>query len=287
MVTITVCPSHDASGIKAEPQFVPRAKMISKQSRLAFSDELLRQVILVYLEKRNHIDPTPEKSYAERLAAVREQSKQYYIPLKFRLINMQRNYHRACAMGAPQRVRDRLAALVQGVDTEIMNLERGVDKLVSAIAYSYYRMGDNSVQIAEQFGLRSPHVRMIIKRLNDTWFLISGERQASRYAPGGSLHHKPTYAWTEERLRKLFVLRSSGVTFQNLARLFGRSENRIKDAYRRYFQPEKVKRSHPRVVRMYRTPEGGRVVTYRGGGLPVTGTGNVATREQVHGQAQA
>src|SRR5437879_5570417 len=184
MVTITVCPSHDASGIKAEPQFVPRAKMISKQSRLAFSDtqnmhvhrvaltggkqlptptwalndELLRQVILVYLEKRNHIDPTPEKSYAERLAAVREQSKQYYIPLKFRLINMQRNYHRACAMGAPQRVRDRLAALVQGVDTEIMNLERGVDKLVSAIAYSYYRMGDNSVQIAELLVLRWHHV---------------------------------------------------------------------------------------------------------------------------------
>src|SRR6266702_8104564 len=65
--------------------------------------------------------------------------------------------------------------------------ERGVVPLMTAVIYRYYRQGVNSVEIAEEFRLKSPQVRMWLYRMhtiaNRMWHPDKRTKQWSHYIP--------------------------------------------------------------------------------------------------------
>jgi hypothetical protein len=66
-----------------------------------------------------------------------------------------------------QRLR-RLEIALEGLDTYLRISENGGADIVGAVAYLYYRLGLDSVGVALELGLKSPHVRIMIYRLNQT-----------------------------------------------------------------------------------------------------------------------
>lgn len=180
-----------------------RAKV--KERRLptpkwAVRDDMLRELLVVHLEERFYIKPTAGFNLVERLAAARRMAE-YYAPRKRELLaKWLKNYHTLCTKGredlndeqaialfaeleegqlplnadiardyiADKNIHD-LEIQIQNIDTDIVLTERGHAEVIVAIVYLYYRLGWDSVAVAEQLGLKSPHVRQVLARLHSTW----------------------------------------------------------------------------------------------------------------------
>jgi hypothetical protein len=56
---------------------------------------------------------------------------------------------------------------------------RGLPAIMSAVVYCYYRLGWDSTTIAEEFGIKPPHVRIVLYRLNQ----LADGRRRSPYRP--------------------------------------------------------------------------------------------------------
>jgi len=77
-------------------------------------------------------------------------------------------------------VRERLRVLdteIQNRDSQLCIIERGVGAVVAAIVYMYFRLGYDSVEVAEQLRLKSPLVHQVI------WKLARLRRSSERIAP--------------------------------------------------------------------------------------------------------
>jgi hypothetical protein len=189
---------------------------------------LLQQVILTYLERRYYIK-RPTGSPAERLAAVREKAVDYILPLQCEL---QRHLNRyAMATG---KEKEQLAIEIRVSSTDLACMERGVDKVVAAVVYHSWLLGQTSIEVAEALGLQPPHVRQMISRLHRAWFMLSGERPASRYDAGGTCEGMTT-RWSPDKLRTLFARRASGQTFKQIGKAFGIGERTAHQTYERHF----------------------------------------------------
>jgi hypothetical protein len=82
---------------------------------------------------------------------------------------------------------------------------RGLPAIMSAVVYCYYRLGWDSTTIAEEFGIKPPHVRIVLYRLNQ---LADGRRRSPYrpYKPKAERAPKPERvpkAWLAERLQPL------------------------------------------------------------------------------------
>lgn len=68
-----------------------------------------------------------------------------------------------------------LAELIENVDTQICISERGASIAVAVLHY-YYRLGMDSVGIAQLLHLKPPHIRQLLYRLNCTYKQVEGIR---------------------------------------------------------------------------------------------------------------
>ncbi len=62
----------------------------------------------------------------------------------------------------------RLETVIEGIDTYLRYSEHGGADVVVSCVYLYYRVGMDSVGVASELGLKSPHVRQMLFRLHQT-----------------------------------------------------------------------------------------------------------------------
>lgn len=74
--------------------------------------------------------------------------------------------------GVRQATSERLAELeveIEGLDTYLRYTRNGGAGVLAQVVYLYYRVGLDSVGVAEETGLKPPHVRQLLYRLNEMW----------------------------------------------------------------------------------------------------------------------
>lgn len=73
---------------------------------------------------------------------------------------------------------------IEGIDTYLRYTENGGADVVAAIVYLYYRTGLDSVGVASELGLKSPHIRQTLWRLHNTArrMEVAGELKPSQQA---------------------------------------------------------------------------------------------------------
>lgn len=165
----------------------------------AVNDEWLRELLVVYLEERFYVRPSPKQTLLERLAFARKAADKYAPRKRELLKTWVELYHKLTTVGLEmsddecvrifaeindgqlpisaevarmylngKKLTD-LEIQIQNIDTDIVLTERGHATVIAAIVYQYYRLGWDSVQVATNLGLKSPHVRQVTARLHATW----------------------------------------------------------------------------------------------------------------------
>ncbi len=164
-------------------------------------DDLLRKLLVAYLENRFFITPPTTLTLLERLHNARGAAL-HYAPYKKELLKQWVQEHkRISAVGldgsdeevtalyqscpehngqlpmdadyarAYLRVKSLLGLekQIQILDTDLVLTQRGHAEVIVAVVYLFYRMGWDSVEVAEHLSLKSPHVRQVLARLHHTW----------------------------------------------------------------------------------------------------------------------
>src|SRR6266568_4339735 len=168
----------------------------------AVRDDFLRELLVTYLEERFYVRNTSGMTLSERLKLARAAAEAYCPYKRVLLTNWLQDYHNLCIHGrkdlndeeainlftslkqiggqlplnadvareylAKKKLHD-LEIQIQNIYTDIVLTERGHAEIIAAIVYLYYRLGWDSVTIAEQLTLKSPHVRQVLARLHATW----------------------------------------------------------------------------------------------------------------------
>jgi hypothetical protein len=151
--------------------------------RWAVSNELLQLVLVTYLEERFYCKPVHGATLQQRLATVRRASM-YYAPRKKELLNAWLDKYQMLA--AKKELNDggkklrNLEIQIQNLDTDLVLTEKGHAEVIVSMIYLYYRLGWDSVTVAEQLGLKSPHVRRILRKLHRTAEWIESGRGRDR-----------------------------------------------------------------------------------------------------------
>jgi hypothetical protein len=186
----------------------------------AVRDEWLRELLVVYLEERFYVDANPILTLNERLKVARA-AAEYYLPKKQDWLREKlKQYNVLCLHGvqdadekviqdfadvndgqlpltadiareylSTKKVHD-LEIQIQNIDTDIVLTKRGHAEVIAAIVYLYYRLGWDSVTVAEQLGLKSPHVRQVLARLHSTW--DASLSHLGKAQDAGQDHENPT-----------------------------------------------------------------------------------------------
>jgi len=145
-------------------------------------DNKLRAVLVRYLERRAQLRRQQKGSEPERLQRALE-ILQASIPLKDEcLTRLAQKYvamkKRTDADSACIR---KLAEEIEGLDT-VLVMEQNIATKVLMIAYLYYRLGLDSVEVAAECGIKPPHVRMLLLRLRTTAAELGFQKPPSRCA---------------------------------------------------------------------------------------------------------
>jgi len=206
------------------------------------NDEQTRAVVLRLSEDRLAVRERTGTDQ-ERIARIAAKS-QAVLPEKKRLLeNLVLQHHRLTVERASKEIIDSLAVQIQVMDTDILMLERGVVAVATAIAYRYYRQGANSVEIAEELGIKSPMTRVWLYRMNTvanrlgigdgTRTINKDNRIYNRTAEPGK--RSIVRAWPKQKVMALFALRSAGTPMRKCAQVLGEPQHTVVSAWRYYF----------------------------------------------------
>lgn len=235
--------------VKREPTFDRsafdnrRSRAVSKDSRIAFSDfgrmhvessqgsgkmseapawamndDLLAQVIVAYLERRYYINTTRRKRIIvgdispERMDTIRAKA-QGMVKAKLEILKRLLATHAATPS-------EPLEAEIQSLDTDICITER-IDRLVAAIPYLYWRTDYNSVQIAQELHIKSPHVRQVLNRLNVVWLRMQDPDEYQE-RPSFQTRRRSTVD-----VRRAVALRKQGKRWEQIADAFGTTKSMV------------------------------------------------------------
>lgn len=151
----------------------------------ALNDALLRKVLVRFIEARAGFNYSRSGTEQERLQlamqkiaaqrpariAVLKGLCAKYVALK------QRGYY-------PEYLR-KLAQEIESWDT-VLRFDSNIAAIVIGVVHAYYRRGLDSVDVAEEFNMKPPHVRMILWRLRRCWERINNpvERPKRRGGKG-------------------------------------------------------------------------------------------------------
>ncbi|HWZ97274.1 MAG TPA: hypothetical protein VN025_05890 [Candidatus Dormibacteraeota bacterium] len=227
----------------------------------ALNDNLLRQVVLRFAEDRFFIkDHTGTDQ--ERMARIDAEAKRRLPEKQKQLESMLQLYHQYEREKNP--ATKTLAVQLQNVDTEIVLTRRGIVALATAVIYRYYRQNYKSVRLAEEFGLKSPMVRIWLRRLHTTANRIFGgprltdtDYKKTPYIPGPCT---AVAAWDKTKLQTLRTLRVGGATFAQCGEMLDEREAIVRRAWQYHFPQVpcgRPKRWRDKTTRKFRwwTPE--------------------------------
>jgi hypothetical protein len=139
-----------------------------KTPQWATNDRELRELALRYSETRLYLhDHTG--TFEERMSRIKAAEKTQITNLSAKLDKQVLNYHREMTEGSasPERL-DLLAEHLQGLDSTIAFLQRGSVLMTLAVVFFYYRLFYDSTLVANELGIRPPHVRALLARLHTT-----------------------------------------------------------------------------------------------------------------------
>lgn len=171
----------------------------------AVNEKLLAEVVTTYLERRTGTTALPGAPVRERLAAAQLQLR---AKSKIHSATLTRLCQRYVALknGAnpdPKQLRE-LEVEIENLDTVLRIAERGAG-LVLAAVYLYYRANFDSVGVATELGIKPPHVRTLLYRINQTWQRMQ--------QPTTNPSHRPP------KVRTIPVGRACDITGQKFGRL--------------------------------------------------------------------
>jgi hypothetical protein len=175
----------------------------------ALNDDLLREVVVGYMECRYALKQCAG-GLLERLARAEVAMRQQLPELNALIDRFSREY---VVADDPERKRT-LEIQVEGLDTRV-RIEEKLLALVTSVAYLYHRVKMNSVGVAEELGIKPPHVRQILYRLNIIAERIKGGTLYVRKSTGGA-HRK--IKWD---LTLALSLREAGLTHRQIGARLG------------------------------------------------------------------
>jgi len=160
----------------------------------------------LYIRERTGTD-------AQRSLRIDAAAKRVLLHKEAQLVRLQAAYNKLATTTAEEDLAG-LRTQVQNVDTEICLLRRGLLAAVIAVVYSYYRLGWNSTAIANQFGMKSPMVRMWLYGLHTVAMKLAGNKYPQHRWVGGRDNRTASPYMVQEIAPRLFVLRAPGKTLE-------------------------------------------------------------------------
>jgi hypothetical protein len=201
MHDVFVCPPAPQTVFSDQHQFIKNAKPVNGKNGIAWedyermnvrvrksanerqmepppwalNDELLAEVVTHYMEGRAQGHGPRPRTLQARLAG----AQQYLLarrPEKSEtLTRLCKEYVALKRRRRPNRLRLReLEVEIENLDTQLCILDRGA-ALIVAVIYLYWRANQNSVYVAQELGIKPPHVRTILHRLDRAWIRMKGQ----------------------------------------------------------------------------------------------------------------
>lgn len=178
-------------GLGFDPhQFYTKAKAVSATSRISFEDyragmhvvsrvagrerrlpvpefalrdDLLREAVLTYCERRLYLPHTG--THDERRGRIDATAAAVADDKRAVLANLLRAY----TITASANHRDTWDVQIENMDSDLVLGQRGLCAVVVSVAYLYWRTTWNGDEVAEYLGLKPVHVRQLLARLCSTW----------------------------------------------------------------------------------------------------------------------
>jgi hypothetical protein len=159
----------------------------------AISDKLLRELLVVFLETRVGLRPTKARLKVRmeraRLAVLAQHPRlnealdhlnAEYVRIQKNGVSEEEIESRHIPQPLPgfedevavKATKDRLEELeieVEGLDTYLRYTRNGGAAVLAQVCYLYFRVGLDSVGVATECGLKPPHVRQLLYRMNEVW----------------------------------------------------------------------------------------------------------------------
>jgi hypothetical protein len=144
-------------------------KKVEAQRRLetpawAMNDLMLRDVIVRFMEMRANFRRAQLGTPQERLARAIKRQLFHKPRLEEIITKLAREYVTLKKAGNPARL-NKLGQLIESIDTEIRFLGKE-HTLALGVIYRYYRCGEDSVAVGNALGIKPPHVRQLLWRIN-------------------------------------------------------------------------------------------------------------------------
>lgn len=131
----------------------------------ALNDELLREILLRFIEERALFRQPQTGTPAQRLLRAQARAAMHRAALIENITGLCHEYVAVKNDGRnPARLKE-LAIAIENIDTQLRFLVNA-HKMALGVVYWYYRCGADSVETAAALNLKPPHVRMILWRLN-------------------------------------------------------------------------------------------------------------------------
>jgi len=129
----------------------------------AVRDVELRNVILKFCERRFYLRKDPAVITDEqRLQRIRQTELKYAASYHIKLRGLLERYKTE-----PEEKRSKLEIQIGNLDSQILMARRGNASVAAAVVYNYFRMGWDSVTVAQELGIKPPHIRQLLARLHN------------------------------------------------------------------------------------------------------------------------
>jgi hypothetical protein len=193
--------SHVAASDFMKGMHIERHK-VQRDRRLptpdwAVNDQQLRELLLTYCENRFYLRPDSTLNPEQRMERIRKEELSRVGGLVEKMHDLQARYK-------PGR-----GIQIQNRDTQIVIARKsGIMAMTGAVVYLYYRTGCSSKEVAEQLGLKAPHVRALLWRLS--WLAKNGR---------GVGYQAPVYGIRNEFREKLRAMKINQRVFERVKRI--------------------------------------------------------------------
>ena len=132
----------------------------------ATNDAELREVLLKFCERRvlvslKRVAAVAGLTQEERVNRVRQLELMRAKECEQNLIALRQRWKTE-----PEETKPKLETQITNFDTQLRDLRRGNLALAAGVVYFYFRLGYHSVEVARELGIKPPHVRQILARLD-------------------------------------------------------------------------------------------------------------------------
>ena len=211
------------------------------------TDDGLKAVVLRYLEERLYIRDHSGSDEA-RMARIDGETRRLLPHKEEKLHAIMKRHYIEMQAGASEKRLNSLGIQITNRDSEIVLMRRGLVQVLVALVYHYYRLCWNSTDIANEFNVKPPFVRITMWRMNNIAHAM--ESGSSRVVNNAfhKLNEVPPARWaTGQALQLLFALRlRAGLSMHACASVLGVSHTSVRNQWRRHFGDLHVGKGRPK-----------------------------------------